>query len=751
MIKKLLAGVFIFMFIFTTAVTPVNVSAAENYNKTAQQLDNLAYDGDDLGSVYTKESTSFKVWAPTASKVSLNIYTTGSDDEEGAKKVSAADMSFDSGSGVWSTIVQGDLAGMYYTYSVTVNGKTNETVDIYAKAAGVNGNRGMVVDLDSTDPDGWDDDKNILVKNQTDAIVWEVHIKDFSNQADSGISAKNRGKYLAFTETGTVLSGTDIPTGIDYLKKLGVTHVQINPFFDFGSVDESNPDDKQYNWGYDPKNYNVPEGSYSSNPYDGNVRINETKQMIKALHDAGIGVIMDVVYNHTHTGEDSFFNLTVPNYYYRFTEDGSWSNGSACTNDTASEHAMYRKFMVDSVYYWAKEYHIDGFRFDLMGLHDTDTMNAIRSELDKLDERIIMYGEAWNMDTNTDAALATQNNMSLLNDRIAAFNDGIRDALKGDNFLAKGKGFIQGENAAVRLHNGIKGAADSWAKAPCRTVTYASCHDNFTLYDKLVASVKESGANYRSRYDDLVNMNKLGAAVILTSQGMPFMLAGEEMARSKDGDDNSFVSSPALNQIDWNNLKLFGDLTSYYAGLIQIRKNFAPFCDPGKTTIDNMKIYENTDSRVLAYMIDNKLTAGSQWNKAVCIFNSDTENDKTITLEGENLPDKWVVIANGDKAGVTSLGEVSGNTVEVLKSSALILVDKDSFDRVKTEADSDFKDMLYDEAQLTVIDESGAEITLEAETKDTAFDWHIPAIVGGAVAAGAVAGAIIYKIKKSKK
>ena len=761
MLKNLLVGALTAMFTFSTVFCPINASAEENISATAEELDKLAYSGDDLGAVYTPQSTTFKVWSPTASEVKLNLYATGSDDEEGAKALDSSQMNYDNSNGVWSITVEGDLKNTYYTYSVTNNGNTNEVVDLYAKAVGVNGNRGMVVDLSSTDPENWENDKRVLPDEQTDAIVWEVHVRDFSNQPESGISEEHRGKFLAFTESGTTLEGSDVtPTGIDYLKKLGVTHVQINPFYDFGSIDETKSNEEDYNWGYDPKNYNVPEGSYSTNPYDGNVRINEAKQMIQALHNAGIGVIMDVVYNHTYTGDDSFFNLTVPNYYYRLDENGNFTDFSGCGNDTASEHAMYSKYMVDSVYYWATEYHIDGFRFDLMGLHDVDTMNKIREKLNTIDERIIVYGEAWDLGYVEGVDLATQSNVEKLNG-VAAFNDGIRDALKGNNFEATGKGFIQGAGGIIELESGIKAATNEWAKTPADTVTYAACHDNMTFYDKLVASMRgvDDVSLYRKRDDQLVQMNKLGATAIFTSQGMSFMLAGEEMARSKDGDHNSYVSSPTLNQIDWNNLIKYGDLTAYYKGLIDIRKAYAPFTDSTNTTVENMTVYNNAGSHTVAFMLENKINTENQWDKVICIFNSDTENDVKVQLEGENLPESWVVIANSDKAGVEKLDEVNGTSVTVSKTSAMILVDKASFESANIEVDTEFKESLIEN---TVVTETATEetTTLVAtnnksteKTKGNALrKAGIVAGVAAAVAATAtIAGIVITKKKKKKK
>ena len=353
-----------------------------DYQVYAAELDKLAYSGSDLGAVYTENATTFKVWSPKASAVSVDIYDTGSE-EEGGKSIKTKSLELDKKTGVWSCTISGNLAGKYYTYTVTHGKDAKVTGDIYARACGVNGKRSMIVDLSKTNPDNWENDNHVFVPHQTDATVWETSVADFSSSESSGVLEAHRGKFLAFTESGTTVNGIQggTSTCVDYLKKLGVKYVQIMPMYDFGSVDESKDIMEQYNWGYDPVNYNCPEGSYSTDPYDGSVRIRECKQMIQALHNAGIGVVMDVVYNHTYSTE-SWFQYTVPNYYYRMNPDGTFSNGSGCSNDTASEHLMFRKYMIDSVTYWAKEYHVDGFRFDLMGLHDVTTMNRIRSNLD---------------------------------------------------------------------------------------------------------------------------------------------------------------------------------------------------------------------------------------------------------------------------------------------------------------------------------------------------------------------------------
>ena len=678
------------------------------YSVAAMELDEqYAYDGDDLGCTYTPEATTFKVWAPTSTKAVLNLFATGSDEEDGAADLGQYEMTFDEATGVWSVTVDGDLLNTYYTYELTtvalVSGveKTSEVVDIYAKAVGVNGNRAMVVDLDSTDPEGWENDKFVLVDEQTDAIIWEVVVRDFSASESSGVSEANRGKFLAFTEEGTTVNNEgNISTGIDYLKELGVTHVQINPFYDFASIQEDKSLEFQYNWGYDPKNYNVPEGSYSSNPYDGNVRINECKQMIKALHDAGIGVIMDVVYNHTYASDTSFFQLTVPNYYYRFNKTGGWSAGSGCGNDTASERAMFRKFMIDSCRYWVEEYHVDGFRFDLMGLHDAETMNQIRADLDTINPDLIMYGEGWNMSSTFDPVDcegnpvlgASQVNAATLDSRIGMFNDQIRDAIKGNVFTNTATGYVQGskscyEGVVYGIRANTFGKGGTWTpQTPEQCVTYVSCHDNHTLYDRLVASTRGEKADYRVRYADLIEMNKLSATIILTSQGTSFFVAGEELARSKDGDHNSYTSPIAVNEIDWNLAVSNADLVSYYRGLIDIRKNFAPFTD-ATGNYANAYTFNKSLSSVescFGYVVDND-TEG-EWDKVAVMMNSDVKEAQEVVLAGADDVTEWVVIADDSCAGLSAIEVVKGNTFTLAPSSAMIAVDKASFDAIALES-----------------------------------------------------------------
>lgn len=683
-LKRLLAGVMTAMML--TGMCAADVSAAEkktvtDYQAYAANLDKSAYSGNDLGASYSKKATTFKVWSPNAASVRVNIFEHGSDNEGDAGSIMSRAMSLDKTTGVWSVTINGDLLNKYYTYSVTHGKTTKETADVYAKACGVNGQRSMVVDLSTTNPDGWENDKHVLVQNQTDASVWEISVADFSSSESSGVSEANRGKYLAFTEEGTTVNGVQgaSSTCVDYLKKLGVKYVQIMPFYDFGSVDESKNIMDQYNWGYDPVNYNCPEGSYSTNPKKGEVRIKECKQMIQALHNAGIGVIMDVVYNHTYTS-DSWFQRTVPNYYYRMNNDGAFSNGSGCSNDTASEHLMFRKYMIDSVTYWASEYHIDGFRFDLMGLHDVTTMNSIRTALDNLyadgsGSQILMYGEAWDMATNCDevTVLASQKNLKQLSDRIGAFDDTIRDAIKGSTGGTDGA-FVQEGSRRANLKTGIAGQSDTttgWANVPSQCVTYASCHDNLCLYDKLVGSVYGADGKYRKRYEDLVAMNKLSAAIVITSQGIPFSLGGEEFCRSKDGDENSYASSRKENMLDWENVDLYSDVIEYYRGLYKIRDAFAAFSDSTAETANSLTYLSDVPKGVTGYTINN--TESGKWSQMCVIFNG-SDSAQNVTAKGD-----WVVLADNKTAGLRNIKNVT-NSVKVEAHSAVIMVDTKSYD-----------------------------------------------------------------------
>ncbi len=662
------------------------------------------YDGE-LGAIYSKEKTTFKVWAPTAEKVSLKLYKEGI----GGEPLEVISMTKGE-KGVWSAVKDGDIAGTFYTYEVTVAGETRETQDVYSKAVGVNGDRSMVVDLSATNPEGWETDKGPRVKNQTDAIIYEVHIRDISMDPNSGIQLK--GTYKGFVEPGTK-SAEGEATGIDHLKEMGVTHVHILPMYDFATVDETRMKDENYNkfnWGYDPKNYQVPEGSYSTDPYSGTLRIEEMKEMIKALHDAGIGVIMDSVYNHTYSLDDSCFTKTVPGYYYRQTADGSVANTSGCGNDTASERSMFRKYMIDSVTYWAKEYHIDGFRFDLMGIHDIETMNLIREELDKINPEIIMYGEGWDLgNVLPQEKEALKVNMKDMNTRIAAFSDDMRDGLKGHVFTADSGGFVnyngkwkKGDGnpytmaelkelvksgiVASTKHDGIDYSkiyysSGTWAKEPTQTVNYVSCHDNNTLWDRIWLSQPDASEEERIKMDKMANF------FVLTSQGISFIHAGEEMLRTKpsanfnpedgitveDFDENSYKSPDSVNQIVWSRKSQYKDVVEYYKGLIKLRSEHPAFRMPTAAEIQEKLKFLDTNDSTIAYTITGNAN-GDKWNTIVVAANAGTEETE-IELPGDN----WVVVVNGEEAGVTALDSIEGNKLTVPARTAMVLVDADSY------------------------------------------------------------------------
>lgn len=586
------------------------------------------YAGNDLGAVYEKEKTTFKVWAPTAEKVMLHLYTAGSTGEAGEKELLQVEMKKRE-QGIYEKQVKGDLHGVYYTFSVTLDGETRETGDIYAKAAGVNGKRSMVVDLEKTNPKGWEEDTHVF-HPLGKTWVWEVHIGDFSNDPASGVREEYRGKYLAFTENTTLNQDGVHPTCVNYLKELGITHVHLLPSFDYGSVDESKCD--TFNWGYDPVNYNVPEGSYATDAFHGEVRIREFKEMVAALHKAGISVVMDVVYNHTHS-LDSFFNATVPYYYYRTWEDGTYSDGSACGNDTASDRAMFRKYMMDSVLHWVQEYHVDGFRFDLMGLHDTQTMNEIRKALNELEdgEQIFLYGEPWSAGPSAlkeSESFATKEAMKKLAEGIAVFNDDTRDAVKGPYDKLEVPGFVNGKKGLEeKIKRGIQGLFDEKEKvqpvSPAQLLNYVSAHDNSTLWDKLVDSVKKD-QDYETRHEDLLAMNKLAAAIVQFSAGIPFMQAGEEAGRTKQGEDNSYNLSKELNRLDWNRMYKFQDLISYYKGLHEVRNQFSGFYDLSEKARTRQHFYENLPEGIIAYEMEG-IRGTDQWEKVVVIFHASQE------------------------------------------------------------------------------------------------------------------------------
>ena len=680
------------------------------YFSTEEFESQYTYDGDDLGATYSKDSTSFRVWAPTANKIELNLYEAGN----GGTATDVIEMTSDV-NGTWVAKVDGDLNGTYYTYTAYFDATVNkDIVDPYAKTVGVNGQRSMVLDLDSTDPDGWDSDSRHTYENVTDMSIYELHIRDFSIDPDSGIT--NKGKYLAFTETGTTDSN-GIPTGIDHLKDLGITSVHILPSYDYGSVDETKLDTAQYNWGYDPQNYNSPEGSYSTDPYNGEVRVNEYKQMVQGLHNAGIGVIMDVVYNHTYN-TSYCFNQLVPGYFYRTD-----SNGSGCGNDVASERSMVRKFIVDSVAYWAEEYHLDGFRFDLMGLLDTDTMNAVREALDEIDPTICIYGEGWTLSTNTskDVSLSTQTNSSLT-PGIAYFSDTIRDAIKGSVFDAADKGYVNGNTASTnKVKDGVQGTP-SWSPSPSQTINYSSCHDNLSLWDKINSS------NPDDSEEDKIKQNLLAAAIVYTSQGVPFIQAGEEFLRTKLKDDgtfehNSYASPDSVNLLDYSRITDYKEVYEYYKGLIAFRKAHSAF---RMTTSEDVSKYlsfveEGLDEGVIAYSLSGE--ANNEAAEEIFVIYNPNSESTTVTL-----PDgDWDVYVSGNKAGNTVLSTASGNvTVDGISATVLVKGYDPSTELVDNSSAADDNS---NNAATTSSDES------TADTGSSSFTWIIVLVVIAALVA----------------
>lgn len=606
------------------------------------------YDGDDLGVVLGEKETTFRVWAPTAESIFLNLYESGDSGTDDGIDVIPMQRA---GRGVWKISVGDNLKNTYYTYTVTANGETHETQDVYAKACGVNGQRSMVADLRDTDPDGWQNDQYTYDAASL-PVIYEVHMKDFSYAESSGIPKEYRGKYKAFTVEGSTLYGKgEKSTCISYLKELGITHVHLLPCFDFGSVDEAGDFDSQFNWGYDPVNYNIPEGSYATDARDGRIRIREFKEMVMALHKAGIGVIMDVVYNHTFA-LDSSFQRTVPYYYYRVREDGILSNGSACGNDTACERAMFRRYMTESVCYWAKEYHIDGFRFDLMGLHDVETMNAIRKALDGLPDgrHILMYGEPWaaaETAMKKGAVPALKKNVGLLNGRIAIFNDDTRDTVKGDIQDAELPGFVNGGTGLEgRVRSAVQAWCDGkggyWPHGPGQTITYVSAHDNWTLWDKLCYTLQLE-PDFTGRDERVVQANKFAAGIVMTSLGAVFMQAGEEAARTKRGIGDSYNSPAELNALDWERMYRFEDLLAYYKGMLAIRRSSPGYWRRDKEVLQKIQ-FCHCEQGCVAFSFDVP-DSHDKWKRLWVVYSTREEPyrlplpeaDRVLLADGEHV------------------------------------------------------------------------------------------------------------------
>lgn len=636
-----------------------------------QKFDYEVYTGNDLGAVYSPKMTRFKVWAPEAESVKLNLYKQGEGDnliEQHVMKKSA--------NGTYVFEKQGDCNGIYYTYTVVNHGEGQEAVDPYTKAAGVNGQRGMVINLAKTNPQGFELDGYRNPEHITDAIIYEGSVRDFTMDESSGVF--HNGKFLGLTEANTTNHFGEA-TALDYISGLGVTHVQILPAFDFETVDEKNQK-AQYNWGYDPDNYNVPEGSYAVSPYDGAVRIQEMKQMVLALHSRGIGVIMDVVFNHTYRRDDSNLQKIVPGYYYRSDETG-YTDGSGCGNEVASDRPMVQKLIVDSLIYWAKEYHIDGFRFDLMGVLDIDTMNVIAERLKEIRPDIYLYGEGWN---GGPSSLAEEKRAFKASAKkmpgIGMFNDDIRDTIKGSVFYDDHLGFVNGgthlENA---LRYGITGAvahpqvdydaygSKPWAKEPGQSINYVSCHDNYNLWDKLSVSCPEASEEKKKA------MNRLCAAIVFTSQGVPFIQAGEEFLRSKPLPEkkgfaeNSYNMPDEVNSIKWDNIHEYPDMIAYYKGLMALRKAHPVFRMQSEAEMtQNLCFLSDTPENVVAYLLKGKGADDTPENILV-IFNG---NDEEILY---NLPEgKWKILVDDKTAGADGKKIIS-EKADVEPLSALVL------------------------------------------------------------------------------
>lgn len=636
-----------------------------------QNFDYEVYEENDLGAVYTPKMTRFKIWAPEAEAVKLNLYKEG----EGDNLIERCTMK-KSRNGIFTFERQGDCNGIYYTYTVVNHGDEQEAVDPYTKAAGVNGRRGMVINLEKTNPQGFELDEYRNPEHITDAIIYEGSVRDFTMDESSGVF--HNGKFLGLTEANTTNHFGEA-TALDYISDLGITHVQILPAFDFETVDEKNQK-VQYNWGYDPDNYNVPEGSYAVNPYDGAVRIQEMKQMVLALHSRGIGVIMDVVFNHTYRRDDSNLQKIVPGYYYRSDETG-YTNGSGCGNEVASDRPMVQKLIIDSLIYWAKEYHIDGFRFDLMGVLDIDTMNVIAERLKEIRPDIYLYGEGWN---GGPSSLAEEKRAFKASAKkmpgIGMFNDDIRDTIKGSVFYDDHLGFVNGgthlENA---LRYGITGAvahpqvdydaygSKPWAEEPGQSINYVSCHDNYTLWDKLSVSCPEASEEKKKA------MNRLCAAIVFTSQGVPFIQAGEEFLRSKPLPEkkgfaeNSYNMPDAVNSIKWDNIHEYPDMIAYYKGLMALRKAHPVFRMQSEAEMtQNLCFLSDTPENVVAYLLKGKGADDTPENILV-IFNG---NDEEILY---NLPEgKWKILVDDKTAGADGKKIISAKA-DVEPLSALVL------------------------------------------------------------------------------
>ncbi|MBR6527928.1 MAG: type I pullulanase [Lachnospiraceae bacterium] len=716
------------------------------YNDYSSELfeKEFTYTGDDLGATWTQDKTTFRVWAPTAQMVRVNLYQGG---QAGINDMIEQLIMTPDINGTWVAERIGDLHGVYYTYVVDVKGQVNEACDPYAKATGVNGQRAMIINMESTNPAGWDTDMDPNGDlNITDMVIYELHVRDLSIDPSSGI--QNAGKYLGVIETGTT-NTQGVPTGLDHIKNLGATHIHFLPFYDYGSVDESRLDEPQFNWGYDPVNYNVPEGSYSSDPFHGEVRVTEMKQMIKGLHDNGISVIMDVVYNHVYSLESYCFNRIVPQYFSRLGDNGSYSNGSGCGNDTASERAMVKKYIVDSVKYWADEYHIDGFRFDLVGLIDTETINAVMKEVHKNHPHVIFYGEGWTMSTNVTKSGYTMTTQWVSEQvpGFAFFSDNIRDMLKGTVFDNYAQGYVSGAAIPMESVKECFLGIPAWCKTPAQSINYVSCHDNMSLYDRLIMSTPDATVEERIR------MNKLAAAFYMMAQGVPFMQAGEEMLRSKplgDGtfDHNSYASPDSVNSLKWDDLNKveYQNVYKYYQGLIAFRKAHAALRMTNSADVwANITAFEGMGKNVAAFRINGAIH-GETGDGLMVIFNPNKQATTVVLPEGN-----WNVYVTGEIAGVEALASVRGAVV-VDPISAMVLVKEDALvEEPKILLTPVVESKMSEQVQCeeTFGEEKEVFDGDAVEEKKTGKGNGI--VIGAAVAAVAAAGAAAAVILKKKK
>lgn len=662
----------LYLTLITTMMVSFSCSRQESFDRNDYSTYPV-YNGNDLEMVYTPSSTQFRIWAPTADEAKVKIYDEGIESEHIMEKRMKKDAS-----GTWIARFDEDMKNLYYTFQIRYNGEwLEETPGIYAKAVGVNGKRAAIFDMNETNPDGWEKIERPQLDNYSDIIIYEIQVRDMSIHPESGITHK--GKFLGLAEEETA-SPQGEKTGLDHLKELGVTHIHILPAFDFRSIDETRLHENRYNWGYDPQNYNVPEGSFSTDPFNPKTRIREFKEMVAAMHRNGLRVVLDVVYNHTGYTENSNFNLLVPGYYYRHRKDGSWSDASACGNETASERPMMRKFMIESLKYWVTEYKIDGFRFDLMGIHDIETMNLISSELHAIDPTIFIYGEGWKAGDSPlpDEQLALKRFTWKL-DSIAAFSDDMRDGIKGSWHDHEDQGFVSGDfEMAESIKFGVVAATEHpqvdytkvnysqepWAGQPYKCINYVSCHDNHTLFDKFMVTNPEAST------DEIIKMHKLANTIVMTSQGIPFLHAGVDFLRTKQGVENSYQSPDSINQIDWPRKYTYRKVFDYYRDLINLRKSHSAFRMPNTEIIkENLAFIKLDIPGMVAFRL-NDYTGSEEWKSLIVIYNASRQNQPVSLPAG-----RWTEIFNASGLNLSGYRVITNNRVSVPAISSIVLAE----------------------------------------------------------------------------